>query len=170
MFWFFGWEAYGIIDPWPGIDPARLKNVLISVFASSDPLLRPILPPGCIFLSSFSSKSYPSFKGHPKYYFLSEAFPDPFYWKWFKPSLNPCEYDAVSAHLLGQWMLCVVCVCARLCSAFCDPVDCSPPGSSVHGILQARPLEWVAISYSRGSSWPRDQTCVSCTARQGLYH
>ena len=43
----------------------------------------------------------------------------------------------------------------------CDPVDCSPPGSSVHGILQARRLEWVAISFSRGSSRPRDRTQVS---------
>ena len=42
-----------------------------------------------------------------------------------------------------------------------DPVDCSPPGSSVHGILQARVLEWVAISFSRESSWPRDWTQVS---------
>ena len=40
-------------------------------------------------------------------------------------------------------------------------MDYSPPGSSVHGILQARVLEWVAISFSRGSSWPRDQTQVS---------
>ena len=44
----------------------------------------------------------------------------------------------------------------------CDPMDCSPPGSSVHGILQARILGRVAISFSRGSSWPRDHTCVSC--------
>ena len=43
-------------------------------------------------------------------------------------------------------------------------MDCSPPGSFVYGILQARILEWVAISFSRGSSWPRDQTWVSCTA------
>ena len=43
------------------------------------------------------------------------------------------------------------------CSTLCDPVDCGPPGSSVHGILQARILEWVAISFSRGSSQPRDQ-------------
>ena len=43
----------------------------------------------------------------------------------------------------------------------CDPVDCSLPGSSVHGILQARILEWVAISFSRGSSQPRDRTRVS---------
>ena len=43
----------------------------------------------------------------------------------------------------------------------CNPVDCSLPGSSVHGILQARILEWVAISFSRGSSRPRDRTQVS---------
>ena len=46
----------------------------------------------------------------------------------------------------------------------CDPMDCSLPGSSVHWILQARILEWVAISYSRGSSSPRSQTWVSCVA------
>ena len=46
----------------------------------------------------------------------------------------------------------------------CDPVDCSPPGSSVHGILQEGILEWVAISFSRGSSQPRDRTRVSCIA------
>ena len=44
---------------------------------------------------------------------------------------------------------------------FATPMDCSPPGSSVHGIFQARILEWVAISFSRGSSQPRDQTRVS---------
>ena len=41
---------------------------------------------------------------------------------------------------------------AQSCPTLCDPIDCSPPGSSVHGILQARILEWVAISFSRGSS------------------
>ena len=46
----------------------------------------------------------------------------------------------------------------------CDSVDCSLPGSSVHGILQARILEWIAISFPRGSSWPRDRTWLSCTA------
>ena len=49
-------------------------------------------------------------------------------------------------------------------STLCNPMDCSPPGSSVHGILQARILEWVAISSSRGSSRSRDWTRVSCTA------
>ena len=48
--------------------------------------------------------------------------------------------------------------------ALCDPMDCSPPGSSVHGILQARILEWVAIPFSRGSSQPRDRTPVSYIA------
>ena len=55
----------------------------------------------------------------------------------------------------------------------CDPMNCSPPGSSVHGISQARILDWVAIFSSRGSSWPRDGTCVSgvsCVGRQVLYH
>ena len=50
------------------------------------------------------------------------------------------------------------------CLTLCDPMDCSPPGSSVHGILQARILEWVAISFSRRSSQSRDRTCVSCIA------
>ena len=50
---------------------------------------------------------------------------------------------------------------AQSCPTLCDPMDCSPPGSSVHGILQARILEWVAVSFSRGSSQPRDRTQVS---------
>ena len=66
-----------------------------------------------------------------------------------------------------------VCCCAQLGLTLCDPMDCSPPASFVHGISQARIVEWVAISYSRGSSWPRDWTCVSCIScigRQILYH
>ena len=51
-----------------------------------------------------------------------------------------------------------------------NPMDCSPPGSFIHGILQARILEWVAISSSRGSSWPRDQTYISCIAGSFLTH
>ena len=49
----------------------------------------------------------------------------------------------------------------QLCLTLRDPMDCSPPHSSVHGILQARRLKWVAIPFSRGSSWPRDWTWVS---------
>ena len=50
---------------------------------------------------------------------------------------------------------------SQLCPALCDTMDCSPPGISVHGILQARILEWVAIPFSRGASRSRDQTWVS---------
>ena len=58
------------------------------------------------------------------------------------------------------------CSVAQSCLTLCDPMNCSPPGSSVHGISQARILESVAISSSRQSSWPRNQTCVSCIGRQ----
>ena len=50
------------------------------------------------------------------------------------------------------------------CPTLCDPMDGSLPGSAVHGIIQARIREWAAISFSRGSSQPRDQTWVSCIA------
>ena len=53
---------------------------------------------------------------------------------------------------------------SQSCLTLCDPLDCSLPGFSVHGIFQARVLEWVSISFSRGSSQPRDQTQVSCIA------
>ena len=53
-----------------------------------------------------------------------------------------------------------MCVSHSACPTLCEPKDCSPPGSSVHGILQAKILEWVAIFFSRGSSWPRDWTQV----------
>ena len=52
----------------------------------------------------------------------------------------------------------------QVCLTLCDPTDCRPPGSSVQEILQARILEWVAISFSRGSSQPRNQTQVSSIA------
>ena len=63
--------------------------------------------------------------------------------------------------------------CAQSCPTLCNPVDCSPPCSSVHGTFQARIPEWVAISSSRGSSWPRDWihiSYVSCIGRWILYH
>ena len=68
------------------------------------------------------------------------------------------------------------CLCMSCCFSWvrlCDPMDRSPPVSSVHGILQARIVEWVAMPSSRGYFWPRDQTCVtqvSCIGRQVLYH
>ena len=67
-------------------------------------------------------------------------------------------------------------ICAKSlqsCLTFCDSMDWSLTGSSVHGIFQARILEWVAISFSGRSSWPRDQTQISyifCVGRGILYH
>ena len=60
----------------------------------------------------------------------------------------------------------------QLCLTLCNTMDCSPPGFSVRGTLQARILEWVAMPSSRGSSWSRDWTCVSCFlhCRWILYH
>ena len=62
------------------------------------------------------------------------------------------------------------CLVTKSCLTLLQSQDCSPPGSSVHGISQARIQEWVALSFSRGSSRPRDQTCVSCIGRWLLYH
>ena len=53
------------------------------------------------------------------------------------------------------WKQCVLCLVTQSCLTHCDPLDCSPPGSCVHGVLQARILEWVAMPSSRGSSQPR---------------
>ena len=62
------------------------------------------------------------------------------------------------------------CFVTQSCLTLCDPMDCSLLGSSVYGILQARILEWFAISFSRGSFQPRDWTHISCTGRWILYH
>ena len=80
--------------------------------------------------------------------------------------------------LLGMYVCVCVCVCARTCAytqslSWVSLQPHGPPGSSVHGIFQATVLEWVAIFYSRGSSRPRDQTCISCVScigRQILFH
>ena len=58
----------------------------------------------------------------------------------------------------------LLCLVAQSCLTLCNPMDCSPPGFSVHGILQARILEWVAMPFSEGSSQPRNRTQVSCIA------
>ena len=69
-------------------------------------------------------------------------------------------------------MVVCMCVCSVTQSRLthCNTMDCSPPGSSVRGISQARVVEWVAISCSRGSSRPRDRTYVSCIDGWILYH
>ena len=66
-----------------------------------------------------------------------------------------------------------MCLLAWSCPTLCNPMDWSPPGSSIHKLFQTRKLEWVAIFSSRVSFWPRDWICVSCIScigRQILYH
>ena len=66
--------------------------------------------------------------------------------------------------IVHDWNYCCCCLVPESYLTLCDPMFYSPPGSSVPGISQARILEWVANSFSRGSSWPRDQIHVSCMA------
>ena len=112
-------------------------------------------------------------------------------------SFQSSRYVLLNDNLVDKFRVCLV---AQSCLTPCDPMDCSPPGSSVHGILQAcpgilqefstgvgcyfllqrifltqefsrnSPLEWVVISFSKESSWPRNQTQISCIGRQILYH
>ena len=79
----------------------------------------------------------------------------------FKASIRRRDEANVIVQVFNA--LCVYSV-TQLCPTLCDPMNCSPPRSSVHGILQARILEWVAISHFRGSSQPREWTQVSCIA------
>ena len=67
----------------------------------------------------------------------------------------------ISSRLL---FMCMRAPSHQSCPTLCDPLHCSPPGSSVHGIFQARIMEWVAVSFSRGSSQPRDRSHVPCIA------
>ena len=83
-------------------------------------------------------------------------------------------YRAGCCNFLGSTIFSfkILCVCVHALT-LSDHMDCSLPGSSVHGILQARILEWVAIPFSRGSSWPRNRThvsYVSCISRWVLHH
>ena len=100
----------------------------------------------------------------------------------WKVSCNShCHFNTLSVFSLwpfksflkwcSSFRVCVLAKSLQLCQTLYDPVDCSPPGSCVHGILQARILEWVTIPSSRGSFWPRDRihiSCVSCTEADSL--
>ena len=85
---------------------------------------------------------------------------------WSLPQRETLSQSSEAAYTQRAYM----CVRAQACRTLCNSVDCSPLGSSVHEISQARILEWVAMSFSRESSWPRDQTCVSCIVRKVLHH
>ena len=84
------------------------------------------------------------------------------------PGVWEGQVSGHSSGIIGLLLLGIGCclVTESRPDSFCDPVDCSPPGSSVHGISQARILEWITTSFSRGSSQPRDWTWVSCIGRR----
>ena len=91
----------------------------------------------------------------------------------------PCELKKKLYYAIVGWSILCVCVCecvcvcvcvhAQLCLTLCNPMDWIPLGFSVHGIFQARILEWVAISYSTGSSWPKDWTQIYCVSSIGRW-
>ena len=95
------------------------------------------------------------------------------YFSKFYAHLYSYQHSWVPSNTIAQiFVNMIVRVCVR-CSAsptLCNPVNFSPPCSSIHGIFQARVLEWVAISFSRRSSGPRDWTQVSCTAGRFFTH
>ena len=102
-------------------------------------------------------------------------------WKWlfylyylFSYWVNATKASVMSvAENVSPFYPCACVLSLFSCIRLCDPLDCSPPCCSVHGILQARILEWVAVPSSRGSSQPRDWTHVSyisCIGRRALYH
>ena len=89
-------------------------------------------------------------------------------YNYFTVSESSCLLTALSTVVfylnLTNYPMLLLLLAAQSCPTLCSPRDCRPPGSSVHGILQARILEWVAMSSSAESSRPRDRTQVSCTA------
>ena len=85
----------------------------------------------------------------------------PFYSRSSLPR-DQTQVSSIAGGFFTSWATREARMYANPCPTLCNPIDCSPPCSSVHGILQPRILEWVAIPFSRGSSQPRDQTQVSC--------
>ena len=105
-----------------------------------------------------------SWTGHPPPYHLTLP------WLW-KPLTPKSAVPHILFWILNWWRdaECRVLV-AQSCPTLCDPMDWGPLGSSVHSVFQVRILEWVAIPFSRGYSWPRDWTQISCNASRYLYH
>ena len=101
-------------------------------------------------------------KGHPL-----QLFPA---WKFHE--LDPKDWEWEGCVILYDINKACVCVFSQLCLTLCDSMDCSPQGSSVHGIFWARILNWFSITFFKGLSWHRDRTHVSCVllhCRQILY-
>ena len=92
--------------------------------------------------------------------------------RWCAISVCPIHIDTMITWLIWCFpvFFTVVVWLLNYVQLFCNSMDYNLPVSSVHGIFQARILEWVDISFSRGSYWPRDRSYISCIVRQNLYH
>ena len=73
-----------------------------------------------------------------------------------------CDFYCLTVNSSSSMVCMHACLVTKLCLTLCHPMDCSPLGSSVHGVSQEKTLEWAAIFFSRRSSQPRDRTRVSC--------
>ena len=80
---------------------------------------------------------------------------------------NTATYCSIVALQCCVSIRAVLCLVVQSCLTLCNPMDCSPPDLPVHGVSQARVLVWVSISFSRGSSQPRDQAHISCRWQVG---
>ena len=114
------------------------------------------------YLQAFENNTFRKRSG------ISEVQFQGLYFFWFHVDVTWCSYvdvpmgwDTAETLSTSFTMICHQVKSLSHVRLFATPMDCSPPGSSIHGIFQARVLEWVAISFSRGSSWPRDWTWVS---------
>ena len=146
-----------IVPPWPV--PAKLWTPSMLYCWSLSFLLMVQKPPyrGQSLPTKFPS--YPKFAIYPQHPFSSVCSD-----KHHVSSLLTADPWASALDTGFSKLMEHVCLVAQSCLTLCDPTDCSPPGSSVHGILQARILGWIVISFSRGSSQPRKWNLVSRTA------
>ena len=127
-------------SPGEGVFPYTKNHNITS------PTYRPSLTPHFIFSGSLAGARITQELGEPILCSVENLPPDQQFL---------CIHDSASSDSTTS-KLNICCLVAKLCLTLCDPMDCSPPGSSVHGMSQARILEWVTISSSRGSSHPRD--------------
>ena len=114
---------------------------------------------------SYISIFFPfSFKSHQFLFILIHSFLNiiPSFVKWYY--IYRFIYGYCTIDITPQYTIYMCVLVVQSCLTFCDSMDCSPTGYFVHGILQAKILEWVAIPFSTGSSQPRGQIWVSCIA------
>ena len=155
--------SLSITNSWSSLRLTSIESVMPS---SHLILCRPLhlLPPIPPSIRVFSNESTLPMR-RPKYWSFnfivipSKEHPGLISFRW----LRKCKWNS-------QWDITTYAHACSVVSDSCKPMDCSPPDSSVHRIFQARTPIWVTISFSRGSSQHRDQTCVSCTGRRILYH